>query len=29
MEFREQSLWEPLNMGLDKFLNKYGRFKEE
>jgi len=29
MKLREQSLREPLNMGLGKSLNKYGRFKGE
>jgi hypothetical protein len=29
MKLRKQSLWDPLNMGLDKSLNKYERFKGE
>jgi hypothetical protein len=29
MKLREQNLWDPLNMGLGKSLNKYGRFKGE
>jgi hypothetical protein len=29
MKLGEQSLWDPLNMGLVKSMNKYGRFKGE